>query len=118
MPTCILKIFHSFIGQRQDLFCLLHTILVATALVNPEDDEDLALILNGKKKKINRNDFIAAFTTLGLSLKQQENIFNKMENAKPRWFGFIETSFLNDEMKEDYKNLLQDRFIRIYLITN
>lgn len=87
--------------------------LVATALVNPEDDEDLALTLNGKKKKINRNDFIAAFNTLGLGLKQQENIFNKMEKAKPRWLEFIETSFLDDEMKENYKNLLKDRFLRL-----
>ena len=41
--------------------------LVATALVNPADKEDLALTLNGKKKKITRNDFIAAFRTLNLA---------------------------------------------------
>lgn len=92
--------------------------LVATALVNPEDDEDLALTLNDKKKKINRNDFIAAFTTLGLALKQQENIFNKMEKVKPKWLEFIETSFLDDDMQESYKNLLQDRFLRFCTTTN
>ena len=88
--------------------------LVATALVNPADDEDLALTLNGKKKKINRNDFIAAFTTLGLDAKQQENIFKKMKNAKSTWFDFIDISFLNDPMKVGYKNLLQERFARLY----
>lgn len=88
--------------------------LVATALVNPADDEDLALTLNGKKNKINRNDFITAFTTLQLDAKQQANIFNKMEKVKLTWFDFIEMSFLNDEMKTAYKNLLQSRFYRIY----
>ena len=89
--------------------------LVATALVNPTDDEDLALTLNGKKKKINRNDFISAFNTLGLESKQQENIFKKMERAKSSWFDFIDISFLNDEMKTAYKNLVQNRFKRLNL---
>lgn len=90
--------------------------LVATALVNPTDDEDLALTLNGKKKKINRNDFIVAFTTIGLDNKQQENIFNKMKKAKTRWFEFIEISFLKEEMKTAYKNLIQERFARLFPI--
>lgn len=89
--------------------------LVATALVNPDDDEDLALTLNGKKKKINRNDFIAAFSTLGLDEKQQDNIFKKMQKAKTSWFKFIDLSFLQEEMKLSYKNLIQDRFDRLIL---
>jgi serine/threonine-protein kinase HipA len=92
--------------------------LLATALVNPADGEELALTLNGKKKKINRNDFISAFTTLGLDAKQQENIFNKMERAKSSWLGFVDISFLNDEMKLAYKNLLQNRFAKLYPTSN
>ena len=88
--------------------------LVATALVNPADDEDLALTLNGKKKKVNRNDFTTAFGKLGLDSKQQENLFKKMEKAKTKWLEFIDISFLNEEMKTGYKNLIQDRFNRIY----
>ena len=91
--------------------------LVATALVNPADDEDLALTLNGKKKRINRNDFIAAFTTLGLDIKQQENIFKKMEKALPSWFEFIDISFLSGEMKVNYKNLIVNRFSRLTTTT-
>ena len=87
--------------------------LVATALVNPSDDEELALTLNSKKKKINGNDFRVSFTTLGLDVKQQENIFNKMEGAKTNWFECIDISFLNNEMKEKYKGLIQERFARL-----
>lgn len=87
--------------------------LVATALVNPADDEDLALTLNGKKKKIKRNDFISAFTTIGLEEKQQENIFKKMEKAKTSWLEFIDISFLTNDLKTAYKNLIQERFSRL-----
>jgi serine/threonine-protein kinase HipA len=87
--------------------------LVATVLVNPGDDEDLALTLNGRKKKLNRNDFTAAFTAAGLDARQQENIFNKMEKAKTDWISFIDKSFIQENMKTSYKNLLNKRFNRL-----
>ena len=87
--------------------------LVATALVNPADKEDLALTLNGKKKKITRNDFIAAFRTLNLDPKQQENIFRKMVSAKAGWMDFIGISFLSDDFKERLMTIIEQRFKRI-----
>ena len=87
--------------------------LVATALVNPADKEDLALTLNGKKKKINRNDFIAALQTLNLDPKQQENIFRKMMRAKAGWMDFIGMSFLSDDFKQRLMTIIEQRFIRI-----
>lgn len=87
--------------------------LVATALVNPADKEDLALTLNGKKKKITRNDFIAAFRTLNLDPKQQENIFRKMMNSKAAWMDFIGISFISDEFKERLCDIIEERFKRV-----
>ncbi len=87
--------------------------LVATKLVNPADDEEMALTLNGKKKKLRRSDFTAAFNTMKLDPKQQENIFSKMEKAKDKWTGFIDRSFMSDEFKVAYKELLHERFSRI-----
>jgi len=87
--------------------------LVTTALVNPADKEDLALTLNGKKKKITRNDFITAFRTLDLDPKQQENIFGKMLKAKSVWIDFIGISFLSDDFKERLIKIIGERFNRI-----
>ena len=87
--------------------------LVATALVNLADEEDMALTLNGKKKKIKKSDFIAAFNTVKLDAKQQENIFKKIVNAKSKWFDFIDSSFLNEDYKTAYKLLIDDRMIRL-----
>jgi serine/threonine-protein kinase HipA len=87
--------------------------LVNTALVNPADDEEMALNLNGKKNKLKKNDFVAAMDTLKLDKKQQENIFNKMGKAKSKWIEQIEISFMSEEFKNQYKQLITERFARI-----
>ena len=87
--------------------------LVNTALVNPADDEEMALNLNGKKKKLKKQDFVAAMNTLKLDEKQQENIFLKMEKAKSKWMEQIEISFMSDDFKNQYKEIVTERFERI-----
>nr|WP_310586884.1 HipA domain-containing protein [Runella slithyformis] len=87
--------------------------MVATALVNPADNEDMALTLNGKKRKLKCSDFTAAFTTLKLEVKQQENIFKKMEKAKEKWMEYIALSFLSPDFKEAFIQLIQERFSRL-----
>jgi serine/threonine-protein kinase HipA len=87
--------------------------LVNTVLVNPADDEEMALNLNGKKKKLKKQDFVAAMNTLKLDVKQQENIFIKMEKAKSKWMEQIEISFMTDDFKNQYKQIVIERFERI-----
>lgn len=87
--------------------------MVATAIVNPADDEDLALTLNAKKKKIKRSDFETTFKTLNLDPKQQQNIFKKMEKAKDKWLDLINKSFLSEDFKVMYKELITERFSRL-----
>ncbi|AXE17855.1 type II toxin-antitoxin system HipA family toxin [Runella rosea] len=87
--------------------------MVATALVNPADNEDMALTLNGKKRKLKRSDFTTAFTTLKLEVKQQENIFKKMEKVKEKWMEYIAISFLSPDFKEAFIQLIQERFSRL-----
>jgi len=91
--------------------------MVATALVNIKDDEDLALTLNGKKKRINRNDFIASFDSLKLEPKQRENIFKKMEKSKTKWMEFIRTSFLSEKYKKRMREIIEERFERVGIST-
>ena len=87
--------------------------LVATALVNPSDDEELALNLNGKKKKIKKVDFNSALESLKIGKRQQANIFSKMEKAKPLWDNEIDASFLSKDFKLNYKALIENRFEKL-----
>lgn len=51
--------------------------------------------------------------TLKLDVKQQENIFIKMEKAKSKWMEQIENSFMTDDFKNQYKQIVTERFERI-----
>lgn len=89
--------------------------LVATELVVEGDDEDLALNLNGKKKKIKRKDFESAMKEAGLEQKVIENIFKKYKKLLPKWSKFIDESFLPAPMKNEYKILINQKSIQIEL---
>ncbi len=83
--------------------------LVNTALVNPSDDEEMALTLNGKKKNLKKQDFVAAMNTQKVDEKQQQNIFNKIDKALPLWMDFIDVSFLSEGFKQQYKAIINER---------
>lgn len=87
--------------------------MVNTALVNPTDTEELALTLNGKKRRINRFDFVTAMDRASIDKKQQENIFTKFNQKFPAWLSFISQSFLSEEYKENYKKIVEDRIAKI-----
>ena len=83
--------------------------MFSTVLVMPEDTEELALTLNGKKRKIKKADFVVSMQASGLEDKVIENIFAKFIKAKDKWFEFIDISFLPDEMKEGYKAIITEK---------
>lgn len=83
--------------------------MLSTALVMPEDSEELALTLNGKKRKISKKDFVKSMQMSGLDNKVIDNIINKFFNARDRWFDFIDISFLPEEMKNTYKSIIADK---------
>ncbi|WP_370551486.1 HipA domain-containing protein [Hymenobacter sp. BT559] len=87
--------------------------LVATALVNPADTEELALTLNGKKKRLRQTDFRQAAQRAGVDDKVLTGILARLTKAKSDWHAFIERSFLPQELKEQYHELLGSRFAQL-----
>lgn len=83
--------------------------MLSTALVMPEDKEELALTLNGKKSKLKRSDFVVSMQSSGLDDKVIDNIFGKFLKAKDKWLEFIEMSFLPDDMKDAFKDIIVAR---------
>ena len=77
--------------------------LVNVHLIFPEDDEELALMLDGRKKHITKQNFVRAMASSGLGDKVIEKIFRKLTDVAPKWYDFIDSSFLPTEMKEKYK---------------
>ena len=83
--------------------------LLSTALVIPEDTEELALTLCGKKRKLTRQHFIEAMTASGLDEKVCNNIFARFGRILPEWEACIYQSFLPQEMQEQYIQLIRNR---------
>jgi len=89
--------------------------MVASVLVVEGDDEELALTLNGKKKKIRHKDLLEVSKRFGLDVKTQDNVFSKFKNVILQWQGFIELSFLPQDMKQQYNDLILQRADQIGL---
>lgn len=89
--------------------------LLNVAIVLPEDKEELALTIEGKKKKIKLEHFVKLGKGLELTDKQIESVFKRMIKNKPNAIEWIDKSFLSDNMKTAYKEILESRFIQLKL---
>lgn len=83
--------------------------LLNSAISNPVDDEELALNLNGKKKRINDKDFKAAYITCGVLEIVFDRVKKKYVKLLPKFKEEIQRSFLSDELKVSYIEILQQR---------
>lgn len=88
--------------------------MVASSLVVEGDEEELALTLNGKKKKIRKKDFLEAIYRFNVDSKAIENIFSKLWTSVEKWHDFIDISFLPEDMKISYHDTIRERVDRIY----
>lgn len=84
--------------------------LLNVALANPKDIEELALTLEGKKKKLRREHFEHLGIGLGLTERQIKTSLTRFEKKQPVAIEWIDKSFLSDEFKTQYKAILNMRY--------
>ena len=101
----------SLYSQRKGYYSLTPGYdMISTALLMPEDTEELALTLNGKRRKIKRSDFEVAMNSCSLEKKIIDNLFSKFTKVAEKWLEFIDISFLPKEMKQQYKLIITRRY--------
>lgn len=88
--------------------------LLNAVIINPKDDEELALTLNGRKKKLQKEDFIKLAATLGIEVVIVERLIKKYSKLLPKFETVIQHSFLNIELKEQYAGLIRERLGRLF----
>jgi len=88
--------------------------LLNVRIANPEDKEELALTLGGKKKKLTRAYFERFGEGLGLNPKQIQGVFKRFAKNKEKSIYWINNSFLSNRMKEAYLEILEERYQRLY----
>lgn len=89
--------------------------MIAAQLLLPDDKDDLALNLNGKKRKLKRNDFNQAMRKANIPEKAIENLWKRIEKGMREWPGLIDHSFLSQERKEDFKELINNKITQLEL---
>jgi serine/threonine-protein kinase HipA len=88
--------------------------LLNEVIVNPEDPEELALTIEGKKKKLKWENFERLGINLGLNEKQIKSIAKRFQKNKTIAFQWVNNSFLSEEYKEKYKTLLEERYSTLF----
>ncbi len=89
--------------------------LLNVAVILPEDTEEMALTMMGKKKKLKALHFEQLGKGLGLTDKQIAAAFKRMLKSRPKATDWIKASFLTDPMEESYKNLMNSRYKQLGL---
>ena len=85
--------------------------LVNSTIELQKQAEEIALPLKGKKKRLTRNLLVDYFgmERCELTLKSIDKVLGTIESAITKWKALIDISFLSEEMKEKYHNLLNKR---------
>lgn len=84
--------------------------LLNVNLANPKDKEELALSLEGKKRKFSIVHFEKFGANLGLNNKQIRGVFKRFETSKSSIQNHINLSFLSKESKDKYWNIVEKKF--------
>ena len=87
--------------------------LLNAAVANPKDKEELALPLSGKKTKLRLDDFLKAANTMGLEENVVLRLIAGLQKVLPKWETLIQASFLSEEMKSAYLELVTSRLARL-----
>jgi len=84
--------------------------LLNVSIVNPSDKEELALTLEGRKKKLRPENFDSFARNLGLNDRQLKNTYSRFLKNKQLAFDWLDRSFLSPEQTEAYKALMDKRY--------
>lgn len=83
--------------------------LLNVKIILPKDMDETALLLGGKKKKFNKGYFNQFGEVLKLNDKQINAVYKKLETWLPQATHLIDSSFLNEHNKVQYKKLITQR---------
>ena len=83
--------------------------LLPVNVIMPEDTEEFALALNGKKTHIRKKDFFVFAKGCGISKASAEKMIAKIISMKPKYIDMCNGSLLPDHLKERFAELIEQR---------
>lgn len=87
--------------------------LLPVNIILPEDEEETALTLNGKKSKLKRTDFLEFGKNLGLKDKTVNVLIERIIGMKEKYFNIIKSMPIENETKNIFVDLVEKRISRL-----
>ncbi len=87
--------------------------IVNSRLALPYEHEEMCLSIQGKKNKLNRQDFTALAMHSGLNEKQMDNVFKRLADAGQVIEKQIKQSFLTLAMRKQFIGIFRERMKRV-----
>ena len=78
-------------------------------VILPEDDEQMALTVNGKKRNIRRNDFLKFAESAGIARDAAVKMLRKVVSMREPYIRMCGDSVLPDLMKARLCELIEER---------
>ncbi len=85
--------------------------MLSTNVVIPDDKEQLALTINGKKQNIRRKDFISFAEAIDIDGKIAGKMIEKIVKLKDKYITMCRESYMPDSMKESLEKLIEERIL-------
>lgn len=89
--------------------------LLNVNIVIPDDNEELALTLEGKKKNLKRKHFDHLAKNLGLTDRQTQGVYKRMIKNKSLATHWIYDSFLTEKMQQAYIEVMDSKYAQLEL---
>lgn len=83
--------------------------LLPVNVIIPEDKEQFALAMNGKKENIRRKDFLVFADECGISRKSAEKMIAMLISKEDKFTGMCNESLMSEHLKERFINLMKER---------
>lgn len=92
------------------VFCLSPAYdLLPVSVILPEDTEQLALTLNGKKRNIRKKDFLLFAKNCGITETSAQKMIKKITSLQDQFLYQCDQSYLSEDLKERTKELIELR---------
>ena len=99
-------------GSREYVLSSAYDLLPVNVIM-PEDTEETALTLNGKKSNLKREDFLTFADTIGLNNKAAINMIDRVISGTDGAIKMCRESYLNAELQDRMTALIQERIARL-----
>lgn len=75
----------------------------------PEDKEQMALTVNGKKRNIRKKDFLILAENLGITKKVAERLISQLLKMEQKIIKEVNQSYIPRQMQEELISLISNR---------